>query len=128
VRKARTALDEVIAQKPKPPALREHGSLVLERPVLEVENEPARHAIATRKLNEVAVGDDGAAVDRPKDQKSPDDTLRMTDGDRFRLQSARAEYAGDEEQWRTKARFQRKSSRIRAARPVPWELATLTKN
>jgi hypothetical protein len=88
----------VIAQKAKPLALREHGGLVLERPVPEVENEAARHAVASQKLNEVAVGDDGAAVDRPKNQKPPNDALGMAHGHGFRLQNASTDVTGEEEQ------------------------------
>jgi hypothetical protein len=105
MRKARAALDEVIAQKPKPPPLRELCDLVLERPILEVENEAARHAVAPGKLNEVAVGDDGAAVERPKDQKPTDDALRMAHGHGFRLQRASSEETRDEEKRQTEAPF-----------------------
>jgi hypothetical protein len=98
MRKARTALDEVIAQQPKLPLLREHGGLVLERPVPEVENEAARHAVTLRRLNEVAVGDDGAAVERPKKEKPANDALRMPYGHRVRLQSSGTEVTGDDEQ------------------------------
>jgi len=93
------------SQKPEIPKLRKHCGLVLERPILEVENEAARHAVAPRKLNEVAVGDDGAAVERPKDQKPPNDALHMAHGHGFRLQSASSEVTGDEEQRHTEAPF-----------------------
>jgi hypothetical protein len=69
-----------------------------------VENEAARHAVASQKLDEVAVRDDGA-VERPKNEKPPNDTLRMAHGHGFRLQCTSNEVTGDEEQWHTEAPF-----------------------
>jgi hypothetical protein len=69
-----------------------------------VEDEAARHAVAPEKLYEVAVRDDGP-VERPKNQKPPNDPLRMAHGHGFRLQSASTEVTGDEEQCQTEAPF-----------------------
>jgi len=87
MRKARAVLDEVVAQKPKTPEFPKNCGLVLERPILEVENEAARHAVVRQKLHEVAVRDHGA-VERPKNQKPPNEALRMAHGHGFCLQSA----------------------------------------
>ncbi len=65
-----------------------------------MENEAARHAVVPQKLHQVAVRDHGA-VERPKNQKPPNEAFRLADGHAFRLQSA----GNDKEQRHTEAPF-----------------------
>ena len=69
-----------------------------------MEDEPARHAVALRGLEEVPVGNDGAALDRSKDQKPADEPLGMTHGHRIRAQVC-SELTGDQEKCESEAPF-----------------------
>jgi hypothetical protein len=74
MRKARAALDEVVAQELKSPALRVHSGLVVEGSVPEVKHEAGRHAFAPRKLDFVAISEK-RAVGRPENEKAANGAL-----------------------------------------------------
>src|SRR5439155_7824631 len=126
--KGGAALDEVIAQEPKLPALREDRGLVLERSIPEVEDETIRQPVTVQRLNEIAVRDDGA-VGRSKDQKSPKKAFGMSHGHELRPQDARSNVGRDKEQRDAEVPFQQNlSNRSSKARTAPIDPETIFMN
>jgi len=75
-------LDELVAHQPEDAALRERHRLLVQRAVGEAEGQLVLDALALGVLDELAVGDRGAA--RLDDQEAVGDGLGKADGDRRR--------------------------------------------